>query len=413
MERALQETEHAPRAGRPRKAARLKSRIRDGEVVWFVVDGSRETRIGVGERGRIEAEKALGSYISAKHAADRTNVKDPDNVKVEAVLIRYLDEHGDKVKSRATLAYATTPLLNFWETKTCGEINRTSCQDYVAWRCAQRQGNYKDQSKAPPVSPSTARRELGVLQAALNFCHTDGMLERSVPVTLPPASQGRTRFLTRDEAAALLWGALGFYRDKDGKVRRARPAPTFGKLIETPEDTEIARHIGRFILIGLYTGTRHEAILRLRWAVSKTDGYVDLKRGILYRAGTDEQQTNKRRNPVKIPARLMFHLRRWQKLGSRSGHIIEWRGKPIKQERAAFNTARRRAGLDDSVTPHVLKHTCATWLLWAGVPLWEVASYLSTTEKVIQDTYGQHSPHFQTNAAGAFSRISGTFRDTP
>ena len=68
----------------------------------------------------------------------------------------------------------------------------------------------------------TARRELGVLQAALNHAHAEGLLVHPIKVTLPAMGVERDRWLTRSEAAKLL--------------RAAAP------------------HVRRFILISLYTG---------------------------------------------------------------------------------------------------------------------------------------------------------------
>jgi integrase len=88
-------------------------------------------------------------------------------------------------------------------------------------------------------------------------------------------------------------------------------------------------------------------------------------------------------------------------MGSASGYVVEFGGRPIAKQRTAWNAARTRACLGEDVTPHVLKHTCATWLLQTGRPIWEVAGYLGTTEKVIRDVYGHHSPDYLREAAKA------------
>jgi hypothetical protein len=67
----------------------------------------------------------------------------------------------------------------------------------------------------------------------------------------------------------------------------------------------------RFILIGLYTGTRHEAKLSMLWGVNSKGGWFDLDRGVLYRRGEGEADSNKRRVPAPIPDRLLPHLKRW------------------------------------------------------------------------------------------------------
>jgi integrase len=55
------------------------------------------------------------------------------------------------------------------------------------------------------------------------------------------------------------------------------------------------------------------------------------------------------------------------------------------------------------VTPHVLRHSCATWALQEGVEQWHVAALLGTSVAQIERTYGQHDPKFQEAISGAFS----------
>jgi site-specific recombinase XerD len=45
-------------------------------------------------------------------------------------------------------------------------------------------------------------------------------------------------------------------------------------------------------------------------------------------------------------------------------------------DRVEIHRVQKRAVLVENVTPHVLRHTCATWLMQRGVPLCEAAGYL-------------------------------------
>jgi integrase len=182
-----------------------------------------------------------------------------------------------------------------------------------------------------------------------------------------------------------LAGALGW----DAKGRRHR--------------TKINRHLARFILVALYTGTRHDAILRLQWMPNVAGGWFDLDSGVLYKRPTDSVESAKRRPPIPIPPRLMPHLRRWRRLTAR--HVIEWAGKPIaSQERRAWRTARELAGLGQEVTPHILRHTCATMLLQLGVSVYDVAGVIGTTEDVVRRTYGHHAHDHLRQAVAVLSR---------
>jgi len=77
-------------------------------------------------------------------------------------------------------------------------------------------------------------------------------------------------------------------------------------------------------------------------------------------------------------------------------------GVKLKDIKRGFASACRRAGLND-VTPHVLRHTCATWLMQRGVPIWEAAGYLQMTPETLQRVYGHHHPDFLRSAAAALS----------
>ena len=64
-----------------------------------------------------------------------------------------------------------------------------------------------------------------------------------------------------------------------------------------------------------------------------------------------------------------------------------------------------RCKLED-VTPHTLRHTAATWLMQAGVPLWQASGYLAMSEKVLTEVYGHHHPDYMRAEADALGRKS-------
>ena len=222
----------------------------------------------------------------------------------------------------------------------------------------------------------TVRRELGALRAAINHAFKNGRLTRTVAVELPERPPARERWLTRQEAAKLL--------------RAAR----------TPQ----ARlYLPLFILIGIYTDRRKEAILSLRWP------QVDLKAKLINFEIEGRQRTNKKRGVVRIPDRLMPHLIRARHRGSDLGYVLHDHGKRIGDIKKGFAAACRRAGLE-GVVPHTLRHTCATWLMKAGVPIWEAAQFLSMSEETLTRTYAKHHPEFTQAAADAIGRRPGKVR---
>jgi hypothetical protein len=110
-----------------------------------------------------------------------------------------------------------------------------------------------------PVKSGTARRELVTPSAALSFAYEQRQISQRVPVSLLQESEPRRRWLKRSEAAALVAGALGITAIAfDIKTR----APVkWGRMFQP------SYHVARFILIGFYTGTRHEANLSMRWGL--------------------------------------------------------------------------------------------------------------------------------------------------
>ena len=136
-------------------------------------------------------------------------------------------------------------------------------------------------------------------------------------------------------------------------------------------------------------------------------GHVDLDRGVFYRRAIGRRQTKKRQPPVRLPPRLLAHLRRWKRLGLSRKTVIEWNGAPVQSVRKGFEAAVKAAGLDVDVTPHILRHTCATWLMQNGVDLWDAAGFLGMTVQQLETTYGHHHPDFQREAAEALGGQNG------
>jgi integrase len=289
------------------------------------------------------------------------------------------------MKHPELVGYHLVPLLKHFGEMTCWDVSAESCNAYVARRIAGELGRL--------VKQGTARRELVTLSAALTFAHDDKKLSQPVKVWMPEESEPRRRWLRRSEAAALVAGALGI--TATAYDIKSRAPVKWGRLFQP------SYHVARFVLIGLYTGTRHEANLSMRWGVNSKGGWFDLDQGVMYRRGEGETDTNKRRVPAPIPDRLVPHLKRWRRITVTGP--VEYAGRLILKERKGWDRARELAGLGDDVTPHTLKHTCITWLLQNGVPIRQVAGFVGTSEKVIETVYGHHSPDHLNAARTGFS----------
>ena len=367
------------------KGPRLYLRKRRGrEAVWVILDGENEVSTGCGAGDRGGAEKALSAYLAKKHKPDWQN-SHPAEVAVADVLAYYGANRAPELAHPELAGYHLAHLLKHFGESVCWDVNSETCRAYVGRRMTGELGR--------PVKENTARRELVTLSAALTFAYKERKLSQPVPVSLPSESEPRLRWLRRSEAAALLAGALGI--TATAYNIKSRAPVKWGKMFQP------SYHVARFILIGLYTGTRHEANLNMRWGVNSKGGWFDLDHRVMYRRGEGEIDTNKRRVPAPIPDRLLPHLKRWRRMTVVGP--VEYAGRLIAKERRGWDRACELAGLGDDVTPHTLKHTCITWLLQNRVPIWEVAGFVGTSEAVIRKVYGHHSPNHLNAARTGFS----------
>ena len=277
-------------------------------------------------------------------------------------------------------------LNNFWGGKKLSEVNGESCREYA-------RGSGDD---------DVARRDLEDLRAAINHHAKEGYHRGIVRVVLPPKGKARDRWLTRNEVAQLL---LICWRARE--YQTVHVGPNKGTLIET--DRRPLRHLARFILMALYTGTRATAVTTASIKRGEGRSFVDLDSGIFYRLAEGRRATKKRQPPVPIPPRLLAHLRRWRDKNIVRDFVVEWNGEPIRSSvKTAFNSAATQDGLAGRVTPHTLRHTAATWLMQAGVDKWEAAGFLGMSVDMLDRVYGHHHPaHLQQAARSIGYRRAG------
>ncbi len=190
---------------------------------------------------------------------------------------------------------------------------------------------------------------------------------------------------------------------------RSRPT-TGGGTRAKFEGRHTLRHIARFILCGLYTGSRAGTIASASTVRAPGKSFVDLAAGVFYRLPIGKKETNKRQPPAPIPPGLLSHMRRWHKGNlareaageTTDHHLVEWNGRPVASVKKGFATAVELAGIKRVITPHTLRHTAATWLMQLGVDPMEACGYLGMTLEVLQRTYLHHHPDHLKGARDAF-----------
>jgi integrase len=359
----------------------LRPARRDGQglhrATWIIIDGKKHIATGCPANEVAAAEDRLANYIAAKYQPARKE-QDIERIDIADVLSIYDEDCGSNQLNRANLDGRLARLNDFWGGRMLSEVTGATCREYTKW-CGSTGGG---------------RRDLEDLRAAINHHSKEGFHRGIVRVLLPERGASRTRWLTRREAAKLLWVC---WRARE--VQTIHRGPRKGQKIET--DRRPLRHLAKFILLGLYTGTRASAIASASFQKGPGRSFVDVESGLFYRLAEGKVQTKKRQTPVPIPPRLLAHLRRWATNGSMRGHVVEWSGDRVKSVKTAFKSAVRLAKLDSKVTPHTLRHTAATWLMQAGIDKWEAAGFLGMTVEMLDRVYGHHHPEYLRKAAHA------------
>lgn len=220
---------------------------------------------------------------------------------------------------------------------------------------------YRDERYARGRKPATVRKELEVVRAALNFSKKGA----AAVFELPRQPVAKERFLSKDEARRL--------------TRAARRFP----------------HIRAFIVLSLVTAARQSALLELTW------DRVDFKTGrISLMLNDDMDAARKQRANIPMNRRARAYLRVLYAART-CDHVIEWGGHRVLSVKKGFAAAAKRAGLED-VTPHILRHTAASWMAMARVPMFDISKYLGHSDmSVTVKRYAKVHPDYLREASEA------------
>lgn len=371
---------------RPNRGPYLKFLKQRGAfyIHWSENGATRQRSTGTADSGK--AEEALAEFIQSRRSSKRAGPRDPSEFSVAEALTLYGEEHAPTKADPLRIAYAIQALVPYWSGMMVADITQGTCKGYVRHR---------------DKAPGTVRRELIALQAAVNYAKDEGKIMYAPTVHLPAKPEGKDRWLTRSEAAALLNAA------------RTGHASTRG-------------YLPLFILIALYCGARKGAILSLRWP------QVDLVNNRINFNEPGRERTSKGRAHMPIPRRLRFFLKKARERGSDLGFVLHRDGQRIANLKRAFNAAAVDAGLAEvrmvskiidgekkrvpmldkagdpvlrhSVTPHVLRHTCGTWLAQAAVQLDQIGEWLGHTDTRTTRLYAHHHPDHMSQAMDALDR---------
>jgi integrase len=222
---------------------------------------------------------------------------------------------------------------------------------------------YIAKRRADGRNDGTIVGELKQLRASLAWAVNKGLIVRAPYIHTPRQPPPRDLRLTRDQAAGFL------------------------AAIELP-------HLRLFVVICLTTAARKQAVLDLTW------DRVDLDHGVLHLHDPDRLQEGKTRPTVPINSTLAKALTEAQKAAT-IDHVIEWSGHRVGNIKESFRAAAAKAGLP-WISPHVLRHSAASWMAESGVPMQEIAQYLGHSDsRITERVYARMSPLYLAGAAKA------------
>lgn len=284
-------------------------------------------------------------------------------------MIEYLGHAERLQKSYKTTQYRVKALRTFFAGRMMNDLSGKDIREYSSLRL-----------KAGK-SAATVNRELAALSAAINWCVTE--LEWQLPNPVKGRTmkepEGRVRWINRGEAEAL--------------CRMARSQRN-GSLLED------------FIRLAVNTGCRKEEMLGLEWR------RVDMANRLIYLEGENTKASKRRSIPLNegamaaINSRKAFNSKHYpdspwvfaRKEGARAIDVSE-----------GFEAACAKAGIKD-FTIHDLRHTCAAWLVTAGVNLMEVRDLLGHSTVQMTERYAHLAPARVRDAVSKLDKSMSQFR---
>jgi integrase len=335
-----------------------------------------------------EIERELSEHAENQRAAIRLGVKlGPDGTPAQRLTFAQLFEDKYKPWTATGMSAVTFSsrdsvhwhLLRFFGNTPLDEITTELVDAFKAQRMREgviyRSEKAQQSRKSRPLSKAGLAEQLKVLRSILNWAQQRGYLKQAPRVEMPKDKRGApgaakpVRYFTVEERARLF--------------RRAKP------------------ELADVIRFGLLTGARPAEIFHIRCRS------IDLQR----RTITFEEQPCSHPHcvdgkwipkvgtwrVVEIAPDLMPVLRRVLK-GKRPDDLLfdNVHGEPFSRLRGgggSFTRALRRAGLDrQGLSFYSLRHTFASDLASAGVPLTKIAKLLGHTDLRSTQCYAHLMP---------------------
>jgi len=335
----------------------------------------------------------LGRQVKEKVGRRSEGMTPSQAAKIRFERIRAI-ENGDQVQSRQARRKAAISFAHYTENEyfTWAKANKSSwSREYSTYQIwikpvigekALAAITVKDLEKIQENmakagrAPRTIRYAFDIVRQVFNHAIVRGAFKGTNPATLvkrPQADNRRVRFLTEDEARALL----------DELKQRSR------------QTWEMA-------LLSLHTGMRAGEIFNLRWQnidfENKLINIMDTKSGRNRQAHmTPEVESMLKAKEQGAPSDLVFPDRN---------------GNRIVQISKAFDRAVAALGLNDGITDprqkvvfHTLRHTFASWLAIAGTPLHVIKELMGHQTLAMTERYSHLLPDAKVKALATLPHL--------
>jgi integrase len=342
-------------------AAPKLERHANGRYYIYWIEGRRTLRASTRTDDLTEAKRVFAGWLTGEHGKAKTSDL---GLAFSEVWAQYVKEVADGTASGKRMPAMTPRFDKAFGDLPVADIGQAHIDKYARDRQAGRLGKI--------AADSTVWLELTKLRAAINHA----IKRKRVPATAKPEfdmpvgpPEARDRWLRQEEFAKLVQAAAA--RRHGGRLSR----------------------LERFLMIAIETGARCRVIETLTW------DQVDLETGVIHYDRRGAARSNKRRPSVPISNALRPVLER--AYAERTNNLV------LDAERAVYmhlvETAKE-AGVP-GVSPHVIRHTAATWMARRGVPLWKIAGILGNSVAIVEAVYAKHSPD---GLVDAVEKISGS-----
>ena len=341
-------------------------RKRKGSPYWcadYTDASGKRVRCTTGTTDRKEAEALEAKW---KLEAHQEKFWDAEPTRTfDELMLKYLQSTACEKRAPERDVYVVKQLKPYFTGRELGTLKRSDTRAYI------------DKRKADGMAAATINREIGLFSAAINYARRewDWNIPNNVEGMLLKKPEGRVRSLALPEAQRLVEEAV--------------------KHTQSPL-------LAYFIRLALNTGCRKSELLGLEWH------RVNLKFDLFILEGSNTKNGKRRSIPLNTEAKAaLLDLARYRAENCPDSPwvFVHPNGERLQSLQSAFEWLRKYVGIED-FRIHDLRHTCASWLVSAGVQLPAVRDLLGHSSIQMTERYAHLSPENVRAAVGALDGVA-------